>query len=69
MNIWKITDKFGNDTFVRCPGKSGAKVFASRLGAKGPLKAEVIAEEFVEGEIFVASFPAATVEEILSSRV
>lgn len=63
-NVWKLTTKKGEEYWVKCPSKSGARIFlAEKIGIKGncPFKVEFSTEGSVpEGkELLKAHFRAA----------
>lgn len=63
-NVWKLTTAKGDVYYVKCPSKSGAKIYlAEQIGIKGntPFKVEFSTEGSVpEGEkLLQASFRAA----------
>jgi hypothetical protein len=63
-NVWKLTTAKGEIYYVKCPSKSGARIFlAEKIGIKGntPFKAEISSKDSVpEGEkLLQAKFRAA----------
>jgi hypothetical protein len=62
LNLWRVTSQreMTLTCYVRCPSRSGAKIFVSRdRGWVGPFWTEIVSETDVpEGEeILSASFP------------
>lgn len=63
-NVWKVTTAKGEDFWVKCPSKSGAKIFlAEQIGIRGntPFRVEISHPDSVpEGkELLQAKFRAA----------
>jgi hypothetical protein len=63
-NVWQLTTARGKKYWVKCPSKSGAKIYLARvIGIKGntPFRAVISSKDSVpEGEkMLQASFPAA----------
>jgi hypothetical protein len=63
-NIWKLTARTGKEYFVKCPSKSGARIFlAEQIGIKdnAPFKADLyLPDQIPEGaEVLQAKFRSA----------
>lgn len=42
-NVWKLTTAKGEDYWVKCPSKSGAKIFlAEQIGIKGNIPFSIV---------------------------